>query len=64
MMISLSASGIIVPPLKYGFPRHRSTVSLLVALIGKKPGCFAWCMNIEFIVKGNIAIFPLQLFLL
>jgi hypothetical protein len=52
MMISPLASGFIVPPLKYGFPRHRSTISLLVALIGnKKSGCFAWCMNTEFIVK-------------
>jgi hypothetical protein len=52
MMISLSASGIIVPPLIYGFPRHISTISPLLALIGdKKPGCFAWCMNTEFIVS-------------
>jgi hypothetical protein len=41
-----------MPPLIYGFPRHRSTMSLLVALIGdKKPRFFAWCMNTEFIVK-------------
>ena len=52
MMISLSALGIIVPPLNYGFPRHRSTISPLVTLIGnKKIGCFAWCMNTEFKIK-------------
>jgi hypothetical protein len=51
-MISPSTSGIIVPPFIYGFPRHRSTISLLVPLIGdNKTGCFAWCMNTEFIVK-------------
>jgi hypothetical protein len=52
MMISPSASGIIVLPLIYGFPRHRSTISPLVAFVGdKKPGYFAWCMNTEFIVN-------------
>jgi hypothetical protein len=52
MMIFASVLGIIVLPMKYGFPRHRSTISLLVALIGdKKIGSFAWRMNTEFKIK-------------
>jgi hypothetical protein len=36
MLISPSVLGIIVPPLKYGFPRRISSISPLVALIRDK----------------------------
>ncbi len=50
--MSPSVLVIIVLPLKYSLPRHRSKISPLVALVGdKKPWCFAWHMNTELIVK-------------
>jgi hypothetical protein len=46
ILISPLVLGIILPPLKYGFPRHISSITPLVALIrDKKPWCFAWGKN-------------------